>query len=230
MEPLINQKQIIRRLWENTQSNLITVDAFKSQKLNYNLLTGYETSIRVKIIHEPVSYDLYKFLGITFTNNIAEAVPTQYYDANETNTSFTFNLPVYGYAIAQGLDPETELGIGPWEYQTTVSIINTRVAFPNITEHIISKCVIHSFFNSTDGTGLNSSSSLSNFQFLIDPIKEIYTDFSDFYRWLKINENLYELQILGFYPVTNEFVQFETNISFIDRGSVNEVRPNSAKN
>jgi len=214
----------ISKLWETITFVEQKVDLLKEFHLHSASSINASRNILTSITHTPIIYDLYRFLGVTYTNNESLAVPAELYTANEDDTVFTFNLPVYGYAVPQYTDPFDSTGVDTWEYQLSVAIIKTRINYANITSDIVHRSNLFTYLTTDNNTEIPS------LQILIDPIKEIYTDFSHFFRWIELTSG-YDLEIYAFYPlVENINLSLITNVVFMTQGAFNEIQPYKIKN
>ena len=144
----IQQKNKIGKLWTQVTADERTISLAEIRNDRFAIGTSLEKVIKTSIVHEPVLYDLYKFLGVTYTNIETGAVPAELYQSNPTMTAWTFLLPVFGYKVPHGEDPEALLGTGEgsWEFQTTIAIVKTRIHLPGIPEYLINKARVFSFF------------------------------------------------------------------------------------
>jgi hypothetical protein len=215
MKTFDNVKYKLSQLLNDVTANESSIDFLKFLDVSNSASNNFEKFNVSVLTHVPVVYDLYKFLGTTYTNNPEGAVPPGLYDFD--GTAYTFNLPVYGYRVPQGVDPVVYSGgATPWEFITSVNIIRTRVNYLNLPDSYIKKSKIVSYLYTDDNTPIPS------LNILIDPINEIYTDFSYFYRWLKVDDG-YVLDFYAFFPYfTTVEVKLKTNVYFLDKDLGNE--------
>lgn len=218
-------KNRISKLWEAITFNETKINLLKDFKLHTASSINPTRNILTSITHTPVIYDLYRYLGVTYTNNAEFAVPAELYTANEANTVFTFNLPVYGYPVPLDTDPNELLGTtDAWEYQLSVAIIKTKINYAGINSDIVHRASLFTYFNT------DSNITIPSLQVLVDPIAEVYTDFFYFYRWVEL-ETGYDLEVYAFYPLTdNVNLSLTTNIVFFTQGAFNEIQPYQIKN
>lgn len=218
-------KSKINKLWENITFNEFKINLLKEFDIRIGSMISPVRNVTNTISHSPVIYDLYRYLGVTYTNDVNFAVPAELYTANENNSVFTFNLPTYGYAVPFDVDPNELLGtVNAWEYQVSVAIIKTKINYTGLTSDIVRRANLVTLLET------DSNITIPSLQVLIDPIKEIYTDFSYFYRWIELASS-YDLEIYAFYPLTNNVnLTMTTNITFFSKGAFNEIQSNQIKN
>ena len=221
MNTFDNVKHKLSQLLNDVTSNESSIDFLKFLDVSNSASNNFEKFNVSILTHAPVVYDLYKFLGTTYTNNEAGAVPPEVYEENEEGNAWTFILPVYGYRVPQGVDPVVNSGgATPWEFITSVNVIRTRVNYLNLPDSYIKKSKIVSYLYTDD------NSPIPSLNVLIDPLGEIYTDFSYFYRWLKVGDG-YVLDFYAFFPYfTTVEVKLKTNVYFLDKDLGNENQPN----
>ena len=221
MKTFDNTKYKIPQLLNDVTANESTIAFLKLSKIKNTATNNFEKFNVSTLVHAPVIYDLYKFFGVTYTNNEAGAVPPEVYEENEAGNAWTFILPVYGYRVPQGVDPVVfSGGATPWQFITSINIIRTRVNYLNLPDSYIKKSKIVSYLYTDDNTPIPS------LNILIDPLSEIYTDFSYFYRWLKVNDG-YVLDFYAFFPYfTTVEVKLKTNVYFLDKDLGNENQSN----
>jgi len=219
MKTFDNTKYKIPQLLSDVTANESTIDFLKLSKIKNTATNNFENYNVSTLVHVPVLYDLYNFLGTTYTNNPAGAVPPGCYDFD--GTAYIFNLPVYGFRVPQGVDPVVfSGGATPWQIITSVNIIRTRTNYLYLPDSYIKKARVVSYLYTDDNTPIPS------LNVLIDPISEIYTDFSYFYRWLKVDDG-YILDFYSFFPYfpTVE-VKLKTNVYFLNKDLGNENQSN----
>jgi hypothetical protein len=210
------ENQKLRKLTEGILFNESIIDFLKLNNISRSVNNSSEKFIISPVVHNPVLFDLYNFQGLTYTNDESGAVPPQYYDVNEENTAWTFNLPIWGYRVSDGVNPETLLGVGPWEYLTSISIIKTKIHYLNLPEIYVQKAKVISYLYTDDNLAIPS------FEVLVDPINDIYLDFSTFYRWVQVTDG-YELEFYSFLPVIEGMdVKLDTTIYFLSKDLGNE--------
>lgn len=218
-------KQTKRKLsvaWERVQATESTVDFLKFQKLTGVVASDFQNYFINEITHAPVLYDLYNFQGVTYTTDPDLAVPVELYTPNEDSTAFTFNLPIYGYQVLQGVDPAISTGASPWQFVLSVALIKSKTYYLHLSARDLPKLKIVSYFSTEANVRLPS------FQFLVDPIDEIYTEYSSFYRWVKL-ETGFLLEFYAFYPYFADLnLQLNTKVYFMNKGIVNEIQSNKA--
>jgi len=207
-------KHKILKLSEDVSFNEYKVKFLQPLAINHSYNSNNENYCSSIITHNPVLYDLYNFQGVTYTNNSAGAVPSQYYDINGAGTAWTFNLPVYGYKIAYGIDPTTFLGVGPWKFLSSIVIIKTKVYYVHLTDELVKNSKIISYLYT------NNNSLVPNLEVLVDPIKNISLDFSVFHRWVKIDEG-YALEYFSIFPYFAN-LNLKTIVYFTDKALSNE--------
>jgi hypothetical protein len=219
MKTFDNVKYKIPQLLRDVTANESSIDFLKLLDVSNSGCNNFENFNVSTLNHVPIIYDLYNFLGITYTNNEAGAIPASCYDFD--GTAYRFNLPVYGYRVLQGVDPVVfSGGATPWEFITSVNVIHTRVNYLNLPDSYIKKVKIVSYLYTDNNT------SIPSLNILIDPISEIYTDFSYFYRWLKVTDG-YVLDFYSFFPYfTTIEVKLKTNAYFLDKDLGNENQSN----
>ena len=219
MKTFDNVKYKIPQLLRDVKFNESKIDFLKLSKINNTSTNNFENFNVSTLVHAPVIYDLYKFLGTTYTNNEATAIPPSCYDFD--GTAYRFNLPIYGYRVPQGVDPIAfSGGATPWQFITSINIIRTRVNYLNLPDSYIKKTKVVSYLYTDD------NSPIPSLGILIDPINEIYTDFSYFYRWLKVTDG-YILDFYSFFPYfpTVE-VKLKTDVYFLNKDLGNENQSN----
>ena len=219
MKTFDNTKYKIPQLLNDVTANESTIAFLKLSKIKNTATNNFEKFDVSTLVHAPVIYDLYKFLGVTYTNNLDGAVPPNCYDFD--GTAYRFNLPVYGYRVPQGVDPVVfSGGATPWQFITSINIIHTRVNYLNLPDTYIKKTKVVSYLYTDDNIPIPS------LNVLIDPISEIYTDFSYFYRWLKVTDG-YILDFYAFFPYfTTVEVKLKTNVYFLNKDLGNENQSN----
>jgi hypothetical protein len=210
--------RIIPKIFNDIKFNKISIDFLKES----NVISGYnnslEKNIKTEFEHVPTLFDLYKFKGITYTNNEADATPAEVYE-ELTPDAWTFILPVYGYRVESGVDPAVLTGASPWEFITTICIVKSKIHYINLSDNLISKARIINYLYTAD------NSPLPTFKILIDPINDLYADYTYFYRWVKSNDE-WDLEFYAFYPYYAN-VLMSTSIYFIDKGLSNGFQSNT---
>jgi hypothetical protein len=219
MKTFDNVKYKLSQLLNDVTANESSIDFLKFLDVSNSASNNFEKFNVSVLTHAPVIYDLYKFLGITYTNSEAGAVPPERYDFD--GTAYRFNLPVYGYRVPQGIDPVVfSGGATPWQFITSVNIIRTRTNYLNLPDSYIKKVKVVNYLYTDD------NSPIPSLNILIDPISEIYTDFSYFYRWLKVDDG-YVLDFYSFFPYFPTIeVKLKTNVYFLDKDLGNENQSN----
>lgn len=198
--------------------NEITVDFLKIKQTNQSVINNSERFIYTQLSHAPVLYDLYKFMGVTSTNDPDHAIPANLYEVDEKGTTWNFILPIWGYRVPYGVNPQTQTGAGPWTFLTSINIIKTKVHFLNLPDLMVQKSKIINYLYT------DNNEPLPIFVITIDPINELSTDFSTFYRWNKVTDG-YELEYFSFFPYSNEVdVKLNTSIYFIDKELNTEIQ------
>jgi hypothetical protein len=214
MKTFDNVKYKLSQLLNDVTANESSIDFLKFLDVSNSASNNFEKFNVNSLVHVPIIYDLYNFLGTTYTNDPAGAIPPERYDFD--GTAYRFNLPIYGYRVAKDVDPVIFTGATPWEFITSINVIRTRVNYLNLPDSYIKKSKIISYLYTDDNTPIPS------LNILIDPINEIYTDFSYFYRWLKVDDG-YVLDFYAFFPYfTTVEVKLKTNVYFLDKDLGNE--------
>ena len=153
-------------------------------------------------------YDLYNFLGTTYTSGSTPPTPVSAYTGNATD-GWTFKYPIYGFRTLLNQTPESLTdNAGPWEFQTTIALVQTNTQFIYMPEWAFDGCKVISYLYNTDGT-------------IVEDLKftllesgqnqdEIYVDFTTFHKWAKL-ENGYELHFFAMFPIPeNEDIKLNT--------------------
>lgn len=212
----MNLPQTIQKLTNGIEFNESVIDILKIPSLNKAVNNATELYKLNSLEHIPILYDLYKFMGVTSTNDPAYAVPANLYEL--VGNAYMFKLPIWGYRVPYGENPQTITGGSPWQFVTTITIIKTKVHYLNLTDLLVKKSKIVSYL-STDG-----NVGLPPFNVTIDPINELSTDFATFYRWIKVTDG-YELEYYSFFPFSNDVnVTLNTSVYFLDKDLGNEIQ------
>jgi hypothetical protein len=218
MKTFDNTKYKIPQLLSDVTANESTIDFLKLSKIKNTATNNFENYNVSTLVHVPVLYDLYNFRGTTYTNDPAGAIPPECYDFD--GTAYIFNLPIWGFRVAKDVDPEVLTGASPWLFLTTVNFIHTRINYLNLPDSYIKKAKVVSYLYTDDNTPIPS------LNILIDQYNDLYTDFSYFYRWLKVDDG-YILDFYSFFPYfpTVE-VKLKTNVYFLNKDLGNENQSN----
>lgn len=218
MQSYDNIKFKIPTLYKDIKTIENKIDFLKLSNLSNTATNNFENFNVSTLVHVPILYDLYNFTGVTYTNNPAHAVPVNLYDFD--GVAYTFNLPVYGYRVPYGENPTTITGTSSWDFLTTINIIRTKIIYLNLPDSYIRKTRIVSYLYTDDNTPIPS------LKILVDPINEIFTDFSYFYRWLKVTDG-YLLDFYSFFPYfLSVEVKLKTNVYFLNKDLGNENQSN----
>lgn len=193
-----------RNKFSKIQKELVTNenDIFKLTKFNYQKNTNsFLKKINViQVDTTPTYYDLYKFLGITFSTGENPPNPPEVYkDISDGNGWWSFFYPIYGFPVPLGENPEDySYGATPWEFQTSIVIIKRLYEFPNIPDWVINGTKVISYLFNNDG------SYIQNLKYILLPgslnIDEFSIEFSEFYRWIKLEKG-YNFEYYAIYPV-----------------------------
>ena len=158
---------------------------------------------KIDIDTTPTYYGIYKFLGTTYSST--EPSPSEAYEENDNGT-YTFIYPVWNFPALLGTDPEDyTYGATPWELQTYVAVVNTRIVFPFLKEKIIDGSRIISQLHKLDGTLVSDLSVVLREKGQNQD--KISIDFTYFYRWLRLTTNVgaesgMALDYYAIYPIS----------------------------
>lgn len=214
-----NTKYKLSKLWNNIITNESTIDFLKLSQVHTTNCNSFERFINNTLTHVPKLYDLYNFGGITYSTSPQS--PSENY--NFDGVAYTFNLPVFGYRVENGLDPVTiSGGSGPWTFIGTVSVNHTRVNYLNLPDEYIKKSKVITYLYTDDNAPMPS------FELIINPytISKTTTDFRYFYRWIKVTDG-YILDFYSCFLYSNDVdVKVKTNVYFIAKDLGNEIQSN----
>jgi hypothetical protein len=209
-------KYKLPQLWNDVKFTETSIDFLKRSDLNHSSVESFEVFLIERIEPNRVIYDLYDYKGITYTNNETDAVPVENFDVNEAHTAWTFKLPVYGYRIKKDIETLPNVSPYTWEYSTSIVIIKHRIIFKNLSDYYIKKSRIINYLFTDNNVPLPS------FLILLNPISDIYTEFSSFYRWIKVSDG-YNLEYYAIYPYTaSPEVKLQLLIYFLNKDLGNE--------
>ena len=155
-----------------------------------------------------VYYDLYKFLGTTYSVGTVSPTPISAYDAeliSGTTYAYTFIYPIYDFQVPVGEAPEDYTdGATPWEFQTTIAIVKSKIMFPNMPDWGVDGAKIISYLYKEDGTVVD------NLKFVLregsQNLDELSVDYGEFHRWVNLLDdngetNGYEFEYYCIFPI-----------------------------
>jgi hypothetical protein len=210
------KKNKLRTLFSNIEKNSSDIKFLDNWNIKHTTETHITTSGVVELDTTLQFKDIYKFTGITFTTNEAQAVPAELYEFD--GTAYRFIYPVYGFQVEADEDPNETLG-GTWELQTRVAIVNSSFFFPNLTDRIVSESKLMVYLFVPDNT-----IPIPELRINIDPIKEIYADYEYFHRWIK-QETGYRLDFFSFFPYPEDIdLRIKSNVIIYNLGDINVIQ------
>ena len=225
-----NTKFKFRKVWEEVEFNKSEIDSLPLiQNLNTNVNT-LQRYLFNTIDHTPVVFDLYNWLGVTFTTAETSPEPTSLYQRNALDTGWEFILPIFGYRIPHQADVETITGSSDWEFNTSVVASKTKVFYQGLTERTLDRLRVVTILSARNQDQLLVPISSSAFKILIDPINNIFTNYSIFTRWVKQN-NGYDLEVYSFYPLLDNLdIKLTTKVYGINKEVIDEIQPFKIQN
>ena len=196
MSPLNTQFKVLPSLWNDVNFNESSIDFLKSRSLNDTGTNSFESSLIYNYEPTKVLCDLYKYEGVTYTNNPAGAVPAANFNVNTKGTAWTFKLPIFGFKVIHG-EPLPDVGPYDWKYITSVFIIKERINFKDLPDAYVKKAKVVNYLFT------DNNDPLPTFLQELDPINKIYTEFAYFQRWVKV-DNGYDLEFYAIIPYIEE--------------------------
>jgi len=171
---------------------------------------------KISIDTTPVYYDLYKFLGVTYSVGEVSPTPESAYDArliSGTTYAYSFIYPAFGFAVPFEETPESVTdGATPWEFQTSIAIIKSTILFSNISDLIVDGMSLISYVSNEDGSVVEDLKVVLEEE--SQSIDEVSIDFSEFYRWIQLSEG-YQFEYYAIYPVPeNHQITLTSNLYF----------------
>jgi len=202
------QKELI-----NQENDITKLPKFSYKKNTSSFLKKINI---VEIDTTPVYYDLYNFKGITYSTGTISPEPESAYEKSDEPVSgdiytYTFIYPIYGFSVLSGETPESVTGgATPWEFKTTVAVIKNKIHLPNMPDWAITGCKLISYLYNEDG------SLVENLKIVLleegQNLDEISVDFSEFYRWVKLEEG-YNFEQYVIYPIPeNHQISLKSNL------------------
>ena len=213
------------KLWETVDFNESQVFAFsRLQNVSTNV-NSFQRYLFNTVEHVPVVFDLYDYQGVTFTTAEDSPEPEELYRRNESDTGWEFILPIFGYRIPHQEDIEELTGTDEWEFNTSIVVSKSRVFYQGLTERTLDKLKPVTILSARFGDQLFTPVNRDSFRILIDPINQVFTDYSVFTRWVQ-KESGYDLEIYVFYPLLEDHdIKVTTKVFAINKEVVDEIQP-----
>lgn len=190
----------IWKKYKRTIAKKVVAQLTPIKKVEYSV-NIFEKKSELEIDTTPVIYDLYNWLGITYStgqgvNGDESPQPASAYI--ESNGSFYFKYPILDFRVPQPEKPHTLTGTLPeeWEYVKTVASVKTSIFIRNITEEILNHIKIKTYLYNTANEPLSNDS------------------FSELYRWNK-ESNGYTFNYNAFFTIEQENSQLLLYASLI---------------
>ena len=219
INPYSKHRRIIQDVLDKQQKN--TQKIFKSTKFSFKQhSSSFINKFRsVELEFTPVYYDLYKFLGITYSGGgDTSPVPESAYIEQNSNEWY-FKYPIIGFPVLAGATPESVTdGAETWEFQVTVAVIKSVTQFDKMPDWAIEGAKHVSYLYKTDGTPYTSSKEI--LQAKSTDLDEISVDFNNFHRWVKLT-NGYNFEFYAIYPLTSTEIKLNTTLYFTNTKNTN---------